>query len=89
MLTKTYTKKLTRNVLLVAIISGNIPYVLSFLNKEPVSSLGEAWVVSVVAVSLGYLVRGYKDSKAESDDDYRRGENGTVNGIYGEDNNGN
>lgn len=73
----------------MAIISGNIPYILSFLNKEPVSSLGEAWVVSVVAVSLGYLVRGYKDSKAESDDNYRRVEDGINDGVDGESDNSN
>lgn len=71
-LNKTYTKKLTRNMLVIGTISGNIPYLLSALEREPVSELGQVWVLGIVAVCIGYLVRGFKDSKETSDDEYRR-----------------
>lgn len=42
-----------------------IPFALSLINKDPVYELGIAWVTEIVAVALGYFVRGFKDSKAE------------------------
>lgn len=68
----TYTKKLTRNLLIVGAINGTMPFVLSYLDKDPVYALGETWVLGIVAVCLGYFVRGFKDSKEASNDDYRR-----------------
>lgn len=58
-------------MLVVATISGNIPYVLSYFGKEPVYELGQVWVLGVVAVCIGYFVRGFKDSKEASDTEYR------------------
>ena len=63
--TKTFTKKITFAMLIVGTISANIPYLLSFLGKEPVAALGITWVTGVVAISLGYFVRGFKDTNAE------------------------
>lgn len=70
--TKTYTKKLTRNMLFVGTLGGMMPYVLAFCGKEPVSELGQVWVLGVVAVCIGYFVRGFKDTKSMKDDRYRR-----------------
>lgn len=70
---KTFTKKLTFAMLIVGTISANTPYILSLFGKEPVESLGIAWVSGVVCIALGYFIRGYKDTKAEKDhelDDY-------------------
>lgn len=58
--------------MIVGIISGNMPYVLSALGCDPVESLGKVWVAGIVAVCLGYFVRGFKDTKSIADDDYRR-----------------
>lgn len=69
---KTYTKRITRNVLCIGVIGGFMPYVLSMIEKDPVSELGIAWVTGVVGVSIGYFVRGFKDSKEVADDDYRK-----------------
>ena len=67
--TKTFTKKVTFAMLIVGAISANIPYLLSFLGKDPVESLGITWVTGVVAISLGYFIRGYKDTNAERKQD--------------------
>lgn len=69
--TKTFTKKITFAMLIVGTISANIPYLLSFLGKDPVSALGITWVTGVVAISLGYFIRGYKDTNAERKQDLR------------------
>lgn len=69
--TKTYTKKLTRNMLIIGTLGGMMPYVLSFFGKEPVAELGQVWVIGVVAVCLGYFVRGFKDTKSMKDNQYR------------------
>lgn len=53
-------------------LNGTLPYVLSAFDKEPVYELGEVWVLSIVAVCLGYFVRGFKDSKESANDEYRR-----------------
>lgn len=48
-----------------------MPYILSFFGKEPVSELGQVWVLGIVAVCLGYFVRGFKDTKSMKDNEYR------------------
>lgn len=68
---KTYTKKLTKCMIVVGCISGNIPYVLSYFDKDPVSDIGKAWILGIVAVCIGYFVRGFKDSRSEEDCKYR------------------
>lgn len=69
--TKTFTKKVTFAMLIVGTISANIPYILSFLGKDPVEPLGITWVTGVVAICLGYFIRGYKDTNAERKQDLR------------------
>lgn len=69
---KTYTKKLTRNLLIIGTLGGFFPYILSFCGKEPVSELGQVWVLGIVAVCLGYFVRGFKDTKSMCDAKYRK-----------------
>ena len=63
----TWTKHITRDLLILGVINGMAPYFLSMLDKEPCTEMGIAWVTEIVAVALGYFVRGFKDSKAESD----------------------
>lgn len=68
---RTYTKRLTRNVLLMGLVGGFVPYILSVCDKDPVTELGIAWVTGVVAVCIGYFIRGFKDSKEVADNKYR------------------
>lgn len=68
---KTYTKKLTRNVLFIGVINGTMPYILSMMDKDPCVELGQVWVMGIVAVCLGYFVRGFKDTKEIADNDYK------------------
>ena len=63
----TWTKRITRDLLILGVINGMAPYLLSVLDKEPCTEMGIAWVTEIVTVALGYFVRGFKDSKAESD----------------------
>lgn len=64
---KTYTKKLTRNMLIISTIGGFTPYMLSFFGKEPVGEVGIAWITAIAAMTLGYFVRGFKDTRSEKD----------------------
>ncbi len=67
---RTYTKKITRNLLIIGVINGTLPYVLSLCNKDPVTDLGIVWVQGVVVVALGYFVRGFKDTKSIAESNY-------------------
>ena len=68
----TWTKAITRILLIIGVIGGLMPYVLSLLDKQPVESMGIAWVTEIVAVCLGYFVRGFKDSKESEEMAFRR-----------------
>ena len=46
----TWTKAITRILLIIGVIGGLLPYVLSLLDKQPVESMGIAWVTEIVAV---------------------------------------
>lgn len=67
---KTYTKILTKHLIWIGIVGGFIPYILSFCDKEPAVELGIAWITEVVAIGLGYFVRGFKDTKAMAEHEY-------------------
>lgn len=59
----TWTKNITRWLLIIGVINGMTPFILSLLDKEPCVEMGIAWVTEIVAVALGYFVRGFKDTK--------------------------
>ena len=59
----TWTKNITRWLLIIGAVNGTVPFVLSAFDKNPVSEMGIAWVTEIVAVALGYFVRGFKDTK--------------------------
>lgn len=61
----TWTKSITRNLLVVGVICGMAPFFLSMMDKEPCVEMGIAWVTEIVAVTLGYFVRGFKDTKEQ------------------------
>lgn len=72
----TMTKRVTTALLIIGVIGGLLPYVLSMFDKQPVESMGIAWVTEIVAVCLGYFVRGYVDTNAEEKMKYERELNG-------------
>lgn len=59
----TWTKKITKYLLIIGVVNGTAPFLLSFFDKTPCVEMGIAWVTEIVAVSLGYFVRGFKDTK--------------------------
>lgn len=68
----TWTKNITRYLLIIGVVNGTMPFVLSAFGRDPVSDMGIAWVTEIVAVALGYFIRGFKDTKAEADMQYKR-----------------
>ncbi len=61
----TYTKKAVKALLVVGVISAEIPFVLSAFGRDPVAELGIAWITEVVAVILGYMCKAYFEKKQE------------------------
>lgn len=59
----TWTKKITKWLLIIGVVNGTVPFILSMFDKEPCVEMGIAWVTEIVAVALGYFVRGFKDTK--------------------------
>lgn len=59
----TWTKKITRCLLIIGVVNGTTPFILAAFGKEPCSEMGIAWVTEIVAVALGYFVRGFKDTQ--------------------------
>lgn len=69
---ETRTQKVVLYLLIIGVIGGFVPYILSAFGCDPVSEMGVAWVTSIVAVALAYFIRGYKDTKSEEDLKFRR-----------------
>lgn len=65
-MTKTYTKKAVTCLLIVGCINGTLPFVLSAFGKDPVTELGIAWIINIVAVIIGYLLKSYKENKQKA-----------------------
>lgn len=59
----TWTKGITKYLLIIGVVNGTVPFLLAACDKEPCVEMGIAWVTEVVAVALGYFVRGFKDTK--------------------------
>ena len=59
----TWTKMITKWLLIIGVVNGTAPFILSMFNKEPCVEMGIAWVTEIVAVAIGYFVRGFKDTK--------------------------
>lgn len=62
----TYTKKAVKWLLIIGVINGTMPYILSFFGREPVAEIGIAWITEVVAVIIGYLIKSYSETKQEA-----------------------
>lgn len=62
---ETYTKRAVFLLLIVGVISSEIPYILSLFGKQPNEALGIAWITEVVAVIIGYMCKAYFETKQE------------------------
>ena len=66
----TWTKNITRILLIIGVIGGMTPFILSLLDKDPCSEMGIAWVTEIVAVALGYFKESEKVRLLESGIEY-------------------
>ena len=65
----TYTKRKVSLLLFTGVIGALTPYVLSAFGRDPVADLGKAWLIEIVAVILGYLLKSYSENKQEKKQD--------------------
>ncbi len=78
---KTFTKIAVSWLLIMGVVNGTMPFVLSFFGKEPVDGMGIAWITEVVAVILGYLCKSYFETKQEAKqslEDWQAGKDGNT-----------
>ena len=66
---KTYTKRAVKALLVIGVINAEIPYVLAAFGKNPVETLGVAWITEIVAVILGYMCKAYFETKQQRKQD--------------------
>lgn len=59
----TYTKKAVKWLLVIGVVNGSMPYILSAFGKEPCVEMGIAWITEIVAVILGYMTKSFKETK--------------------------
>ena len=62
---RTYTKVLVKWILIVAVINGSLPFILSFLGRDPVTELGVVWVSSIVFTVISYCLKSYFETKQQ------------------------
>ena len=86
---KTFTKKAVTFALIVGAVGGLLPFVLSYFEREPVESLGIAWVTEVFAVVIVYCCKSYFETKQEHKqmlENYKEGMyDGTDSGVSADD----
>lgn len=66
---KTYTKRVVKVLLVIGVISAEIPFVLATFGKDTVEALGVAWITEIVAVILGYMCKAYFETKQQRKQD--------------------
>lgn len=66
---KTYTKRAVKALLVIGVINAEIPYVLAAFGKNPVETLGVAWITEIVAVISGYMCKAYFETKQQRKQD--------------------
>lgn len=66
---RTYTKRAVKALLIIGVVNGTMPFILSFFGKEPTAELGIAWITEIVAVILGYMAKAYFETKQERKQD--------------------
>lgn len=63
----TFTKDKVDFLLFAGVLGAFGPYVLSAFGREPVETIGLAWITEIVAVILGYYIKSYKETKSEAE----------------------
>ena len=66
---RTYTKIAVKWLLILGCINGTMPFVLAAFGREPVGEIGIAWITEIVAVSLGYMLKAFWETKSEREQD--------------------
>ena len=61
----TFTKGAVKVLLCFGIINSTVPYILSALDKDPVTGLGTAWLAEVVGVFSIYAIKAYFETKQQ------------------------
>lgn len=65
----TYTKKLVKWVVIISVINGTIPYILSLMGRDPVTELGGIWVGSILLTVVTYCTKAYFETKSQRKQD--------------------
>lgn len=66
---KSYTKVAVTCLLIVGVISSELPFLLSYLDKETAEAIAIAWITEIIAVILGYMCKSYFETKQERKQD--------------------
>ena len=65
----TFTKIAVACLLIIGVISAEIPFCLSFLDKETAEAIAIAWITEIVAVITGYMCKSYFETKQQRKQD--------------------
>ena len=65
----TFTKIAVTCLLIIGVINSEIPYFLSFLDKETAEAIAIAWITEIIAVISGYMCKSYFETKQERKQD--------------------
>ena len=66
---RTYTKLAVKALLIIGVINGTMPFILSACGKDPVEAIGVAWITEIVAVILGYMAKAFFETRQERKQD--------------------
>lgn len=74
---KTYTKKLVKWILAVALVDLQLSYVLAFLGKTEIAeNLSMTVVTAIIGTVITYCIKSFKETKEEEKVSYLREKNG-------------
>ena len=62
---RTFTKGAVKILLFFGLINATMPFILSALDKDPVVTLGTAWLAEVVGVFAVYAFKAYFETKQQ------------------------
>ncbi|HIY04341.1 MAG TPA: hypothetical protein H9733_05205, partial [Candidatus Anaerotignum merdipullorum] len=74
---KTYTKKLVKWILAVALVDLQLSYLLAFLGKTEIAeNLSMTVVTAIIGTVVTYCIKSFKETKEEEKVAYLREKNG-------------
>jgi hypothetical protein len=72
---KTYSKRMVKSIMTVALIDLQLTYVLAFLGKEQIAeTLSSDICHTIIGIGLGYFMKSYFETKKEEEMKLLRGE---------------